>query len=191
MPSLALAPERSPATIESTAPSLADWLGRQLFSPVSIAPLAAFRIVFGLLLLRWSVWVYFDQGLIETRFVEPRFLFSYYGLEWVRPWAGIGMHLHFAALGLFAFCVGHRLLLPVERDLVVLGTDVCVPPGPGPVLASKLSDLPRQLPDGLHPGASSCIVDGWLRPDMRSRTVPAWCLWRCGFSSGCRISSAG
>jgi hypothetical protein len=45
---------------------------------------------------------YFIHGWIDAFFLRPRFFFSYPGLECVRPWPGVGMYLHFAALGVLA-----------------------------------------------------------------------------------------
>ena len=49
------------------------------------APLAVFRIFFGLLLAISMVrfWAY---GWIEKLYIEPAYFFSYAGFEWVKPW---------------------------------------------------------------------------------------------------------
>lgn len=50
----------------------------------SAAPLAVFRILFGLLMLI-SIIRFAANGWIEKLYIEPAFFFSYYGFEWVRP----------------------------------------------------------------------------------------------------------
>ncbi|MEO6462370.1 MAG: HTTM domain-containing protein, partial [Candidatus Eisenbacteria bacterium] len=82
-------------------PPAAGGLGARLFAPVDIASLVFFRIGLGAILV-WEVVRYFDHGWIGRYWIRPAFHFTYYGFEWVRPWPGIGMYLHFAALGLLA-----------------------------------------------------------------------------------------
>lgn len=51
------------------------------------APLAAFRIFFGLLMLV-SIIRFAAKGWIHKLYIEPDFFFSYYGFEWVQPLGG-------------------------------------------------------------------------------------------------------
>ncbi|WP_372906029.1 HTTM domain-containing protein, partial [Rhodohalobacter sp.] len=48
------------------------------------APLAVFRILFGILML-WSIVRFAVNGWIYKLYIEPQFFFSYYGFEWVQP----------------------------------------------------------------------------------------------------------
>jgi hypothetical protein len=73
-------------------------LFRLLFERADIASLVYFRIVFGAIMV-WEAWRYFSFDWIRTLYIEPPFFFKYYGFEWISPWPGVGMHLHFAALG--------------------------------------------------------------------------------------------
>ena len=50
----------------------------------SSAPLAVFRIGFGLLMF-YSIIRFWLKGWIETLYVQPQFHFSYYGFDWVKP----------------------------------------------------------------------------------------------------------
>ena len=50
----------------------------------SSAPLAVFRIGFGLLMC-YSIIRFWLKGWIETLYIQPKFHFSYYGFEWVKP----------------------------------------------------------------------------------------------------------
>ena len=44
-----------------------------------------------------------DIGWIAGQFIEPKFLFKFYGFSWVEPWGGDGMYVHFAFMGFMAF----------------------------------------------------------------------------------------
>lgn len=48
------------------------------------APLAVFRILFGLMMFA-SIVRFWSYGWIDTLYIQPRFFFSYYGFEWVKP----------------------------------------------------------------------------------------------------------
>src|SRR5215213_9401099 len=76
----------------------------RLFAPTDIAPLVAFRIAFGLIMV-WEVWQYFRFGWIGPRYVEPRFYFPYYGFDWLRPLPYGLMYLLFVVLLMLAACI--------------------------------------------------------------------------------------
>lgn len=48
------------------------------------APLAAFRILFGLMMLI-SIIRFWSYGWIDKLYIHPKFHFTYYGFEWVKP----------------------------------------------------------------------------------------------------------
>lgn len=79
-------------------------LEERLFAPVDAASLAAFRIAFGALIL-WDVGVYFAYDLIHYQYLRPLIRFKYYGFDWVEPWPGYGLYIHFGVLGLAALLV--------------------------------------------------------------------------------------
>lgn len=74
-----------------------------LSKQTSPAPLAVLRIGFGLMMLISMIrfWAY---GWIETLYIQPKFHFSYYGFEWIKP-LGIYTYALFAICGLSAFAV--------------------------------------------------------------------------------------
>src|SRR3977135_3352725 len=84
--------------------SFLEKLQKSAFAPIDIAPLVFFRIAFGLLMVGHVSW-YFSDHRIASFWLEPRFLFKYYGFSWVHPWPGNGLYLHWGALGLFALFV--------------------------------------------------------------------------------------
>ncbi|RAK62583.1 HTTM domain-containing protein [Hymenobacter edaphi] len=71
-------------------------LQRYLHAYTPAAPLATFRMAFGLLVLA-SVVRFWAKGWIDELYLQPKFFFPYYGFEWVRP---LGVYTY----GLFAFC---------------------------------------------------------------------------------------
>lgn len=158
---------------------LSRLLGR-LFSRVDLASLAIFRIGFGLLLAGWGV-DYLVTGRVWHLYIVPRFHFTYFPFDWVRPLPGTLMYVHFIvlvamalgiALGLFyrvaatLFAVAFTFFFLLERTnyqnhyyLVML--------------------LSWLLP--LLPLNSMLSLDALRRPALRTQTAPAWALWLVRF----------
>ena len=90
-------------------------LRESLGAPVDIASLVVFRIAFGLIMI-WEVYRFFAKGWIEAHYREPPFLFPYVGFEWVAPWPGIGLELHFVGLAVLALGIAVRHCVPPVRD---------------------------------------------------------------------------
>ena len=87
---------------ESTGPkSLAT---RFAFAPVDIAPLVWFRVAFGGLMYV-EVSRFFTNSWIVTQFVEPPFLFKYFGFGWVHPFSEAGLKCHFILLGILSLFI--------------------------------------------------------------------------------------
>ncbi|MGI9527465.1 MAG: HTTM domain-containing protein [Weeksellaceae bacterium] len=71
--------------------------------PVSAAPLATFRILFGLLMLL-SMLRFWMKGWIETLYINPQFHFSYEGFEWIKP-LGVYTYAIFILCGISALLI--------------------------------------------------------------------------------------
>ena len=69
----------------------------------SAAPLAVFRIIFGLMMLL-SIIRFWALGWIDKLYIQPTFFFSYYGFEWVKP-VGSFTYVIFFVCGLSALFV--------------------------------------------------------------------------------------
>jgi len=40
------------------------------------------------------------RNQIAIAWIQPRFLFKYYGFSWVQPWPGNGLYSHWAVYGM-------------------------------------------------------------------------------------------
>lgn len=86
-------------------------LFQSLFKSVDASSLAVFRIGLGALLLFNSI---NNLALCPTcRYLEPDMLFKYHHFEWVVPWPGVGLWVHWSVMALcaFAIMVGYRYRL--------------------------------------------------------------------------------
>jgi vitamin K-dependent gamma-carboxylase-like protein len=151
-------------------------LRERAFAPVDIASLVFFRIAFGLLMV-CEVWRYLAYHWIATYWLEPRFLFKFYGFSWVRPWPGHWLYIHWAALGLFALFVAAGFLYRISALLFFVSYTYFFLLDEGryvnhTYLICLFSFLLIFVP--AHRAGS---VDAWLNLKIRSQTIPAWTLW--------------
>lgn len=93
--------------------------GAYLSKPVDGASLAAFRVLFGLLLV-WEVIRYYSLGRIEHYYITPTFHFTYPFLDFIKPWSGNGMYIHFAVMGVLAGLIALGLFYRLSSLLFFL-----------------------------------------------------------------------
>jgi vitamin K-dependent gamma-carboxylase len=153
-----------------------ETLERALFRPVDASSVVAFRAIFGALMFV-AVLRFFANGWIDEYYLQPSHFLHYYGFEWVRPWPGAGMYVHFALMALLSlgivFGVYYRFSVAAFGALFAYAhlidktnylnhyyLVVC--------LCALMAFLP------LHRFGS---VDAWRKPSLRSETVPAWVLY--------------
>lgn len=74
-----------------------------LSTKTDAAPLAVFRMLFGMMML-FSIIRFWANGWIETLYIKPKFHFPYYGFEWVKP-LGEATYLIFIICGISALLV--------------------------------------------------------------------------------------
>ena len=151
-------------------------LERELDQPKDIAALAAFRVLVGTL-VSVSALRFINNGWVELFFVKPRYMFKFWGLEWVEVLPPQGMHLLFWALAALGLCVALGLFYRVA----IVGTFVVFTYIElldvtnylnHYYLLSLLTFLMAFMP--LH-GAFS--IDAMLRPGLRRETLPGWMTW--------------
>jgi vitamin K-dependent gamma-carboxylase len=93
-----------------------SWLAR----PIDGAWLAAFRVLYGLVLCA-SMLRFLAYGWVERFFVRPTFFFKYWGFEWVEPLPAELMRPLFAALALLALAVALGVAFRLSAFAFALG----------------------------------------------------------------------
>ncbi|MDH7446971.1 HTTM domain-containing protein [Aquimarina sp. 2201CG14-23] len=78
-------------------------LNEYLKKNTEAAPLAVFRIFFGVLMLL-SIIRFWSYGWIHKLYIHPTFFFSYYGFDFVKP-IGIYTYFIFILCGISAICI--------------------------------------------------------------------------------------
>lgn len=157
-------------------PSLID----RFVAPVDIAPLVWFRVAFGLILFV-EVTRFFRNGWIARYYTAPKFLFKYYGFDWVRPWPGEGMNLHFFLLAILALCICFGLFYRLAAALFFLGFTYVFLLEQARYLNHFYLVCLFSFVLAVIPAHHAFSFDAWRRPKLQRAFAPAWSLWllRC------------
>ncbi|MGE3820966.1 MAG: HTTM domain-containing protein [Isosphaeraceae bacterium] len=164
---------------KTTSPARPDTslaFARALFRPVDVAPLVYLRIVFGTVML-WEVVRHFRNGWVRHLYVEPVFHFTYPGFDWVRPWPGNGMYVHFFGLGLMAAMVAVGLCYRLAATVFFLGFAYVFLLCQSLYLNHYYLILLVAFLLPFLPAQREWSLDVWLHPERRNRWAPAWSLW--------------
>jgi vitamin K-dependent gamma-carboxylase len=153
-----------------------EHVARRLFEPVDIASLVVFRIAFGAILL-WETWRYFTKGWIARYWIDPSFNFTYYGFDWVQPWGGNLMYVHWAAIGVSAACIMLGLFYRFATVAFFLLFTYQFLLEQARYLNHFYLIVLMSLLLCFVPAHRAFSLDARLRPETRSETVPAWSLW--------------
>jgi len=154
-----------------------------LFKRVDIASLIFFRIAFGIVML-WEVKRYFDKGWIARYWIDPLFNFAYTGFEWLSPWSGNGMYLHFYGLGLLALFISLGLFYRLSMALFFVAFSYIFLLEEARYLNHFYLIMLLSFVMIFVPAHRSFSLDALLRPGLRADTVPAWTLWLVRFQLG-------
>lgn len=131
--------------------------------------------------MAWEVCRYFRNGSIYHYWLEPRFLFKYYGFSWVHSWPGHWLYIHWAVLGVLALFVAAGFLYRVSAALMFLSYAYFF-----------LLDEARYVNHTyliclycflltIVPAQRALSIDAWMRPSLRSDSAPAWSIWLLRF----------
>lgn len=142
-------------------------------TPVDIAALAAFRIMFGLLMAGAMI-RFLAKGWVNELYVLPKFHFPYDGFGWVQALPAGWMHAHFVALTILALMVALGFFYRAATILFCLGFTYVE-------LIDQTTFLNHyyliSLLSGILiflPAQRAWSIDVWRRPALKLEVVPAW-----------------
>ena len=125
----------------------------------------------------WEVVRYLSKGWIEAYFVEPSLHFTFYGFDWVRPWPGDGMTIHFVLLGVLAVLIIIGFWYRQAITLFFLGFSYVFLLEQARYLNHFYLVILFSFLMIFLPAERAASLDARGRRDFHSDTVPAWCLW--------------
>lgn len=138
------------------------------------APLAVFRIFFGLMMFG-SIVRFWLNGWIEKLYILPQFSFSYYGFEWIRPLDNF-TYVIFAICALAALAIALGIKYRLSTIVFFLSFTYIELMDKTTYLnhyyfTSVLSFLLIFLPAGRY-----YSFDAYLNPRSAVQKIPAWCI---------------
>ncbi len=144
-----------------------------LSQPISIAPLATFRILFGTIMLV-SVLRFMLRGWVTELYVKPTFFFTYFGFEWVKPLGEFGMYAVFVTMALATVGIALGAFYRISAITFFLTWTYV-----------ELLDVTNYLNHYyfvslaafllvLVPANRYLSVDVWRNPSLKVETVPRW-----------------
>lgn len=144
-----------------------------LETPISIAPLVTFRVLFGSVMFL-SVIRFILNGWVNELYVQPGFYFGYWGFEWVKPLGATGMNLVFVLMAFACVGIATGMFYRISAALFFL-TFTYVE------LLDKTNYLNHYyfvsivaLLMAVLPAHRAWSVDVWRNPSMAVKSVPRY-----------------
>ena len=89
------------------------WLSHLIFTKKSISSLITFRIIFGSMMFA-STLRFILNGWVQDLYIKPKFFFTYYGFDWIKPLEGDYMYLIFGLLLLISLLITFGLFYRIS-----------------------------------------------------------------------------
>jgi hypothetical protein len=164
-------------------------LSRLLTTRVDGALVAVVRIGLGLLIAAEAIH-FLTTDWIARSFLDPEFHFTYQGFDWVQPWPGVGLYLHFGALALLGLCVAAGLAHRIAAPLLAAGFAYVFLLDKAEYLNHFYAAILLLALIAVMPADRALSVAAQRHPD-RPRTVPLWTVWVLRFQVGVIYAYAG
>jgi hypothetical protein len=148
-----------------------DWF----IAPTHIAPLAVLRMAFGAIMLISTV-RFMMRGWVSAFYITPRFHFTFYGFDWVKPLGEKGMYALFILMIVCTFFIAVGLLYRLAAVLFFLSFTYVE-------LIDKTTYLNHYYFVSIIafllimvPANRFFAIDTWLKPRLKVTHVPGWCV---------------
>ena len=165
-------------------------LRERLMAPVDAAGLAVLRVGIGGL-IAWEVWREIDHGFVRADYADPRYLFRWSLLEWVKPLPDTWLFAVFVLLAISGLCVAAGLYYRTATIVMWAGMTYWF-------LLEKARYLNHHYLACLFafllivvPAHAAWSMDAQRKPWVRSDTVPVWTVWLLRFQVGIPYFFAG
>jgi hypothetical protein len=155
-----------------------DRLTRRMFEPVDAASMVAVRVLFGLL-MAVGVVRFWAMGWIEALYIEPAYLFSYWGLEWIPRPGPLGMY------GLFACMLVAALAIAIGRAYRLAAASFFVS-----FTWVELLDQTNYL-NHYYLVSLVAFLLAWMPLSAGTTRVPRWTIWALRGQLGIVYTYAG
>ncbi len=148
---------------------------KHLTFSISTAPLAVFRMLFGGVMFA-SVVRFILKGWVYELYVQPKFYFTYYGFQWVKPLGEAGMYILFGVVALSAFLMMIGLFYRVAAALFFLGFTYIELIDKSNYLNHYYFITVTSFLLMLLPAHRYFSLDVWRKPALQLDYIPRWML---------------
>lgn len=167
--------------MESTLPKHSPF--QRLSDPIDGLWLALFRIGFGIC-LAVQTWWSFSRDEIHTHYVEPKHHFTWVGFDWIQPWPGDGMYLHFLVLLIASICIAVGFWYRTACLTYFVGFTYVFLLDKSWYLNHHYLICLLSFIAVFLPANRQLSLDSLRYPKLRCKTVPGWTLWLLRFQIG-------
>lgn len=154
-------------------PNINQRLQSIFFTPTDAASVAVFRIGFGLVMLIDAVAHIFFASL-DAMFVEPTFMFRYYGYEWV-PLLREHVYTVYGVIAVASVGMIVGIFYRLSAAIVVLGTAWIFLQDQSQYLNHLYLLILYSVLMVFVPAHRYWSLDAIRKPDLYSETLPSWC----------------
>ncbi|WP_159023011.1 HTTM domain-containing protein [Formosa sp. L2A11] len=137
------------------------------------APLVVFRVCFGLLMCA-SLFSFWQKGWIESLYLEPKFHFTFYAFEWIKPF-GVYTYVLFALCGLSSIFVAFGFKYRIAIVTFFLSFTYIQFMDKTVYQSSSYFIMVLSFLMIFLPANAAFSIDS-LRSRRSYRTIPKWCL---------------
>jgi len=151
-------------------------MNKFLFKHIDNSGLIVFRIVFGLLCFLEAFGAVLT-GWVRKVLVEPKFTFSFIGLEWLQPLPGNGMYAYYIIMSVFGLLImlGYKYRFSMLMFALMWVSTYLMQKSSYNnhyYLLCLLSFIMVFLPANRY-----ASVDAKLNPEIKQISMPSWCKW--------------
>ena len=141
--------------------------------------MAVVRVALGILIAIEAIG-YLTSDWIAVAFLDPQFHFTFQGFDWVQPWPGIGLYLHFGALAVLGLLVAAGVAHRITAALLAAGFAYIFLLDKTEYLNHFYAAILLLALIAVMPADRAFSVAARRRP-RRPQTVPLWAVWLLRF----------
>jgi len=145
-----------------------------LFKHIDNSALIVFRVFFGALIFLESIGAIFT-GWVKHVLIDPKFTFSFIGLEWLQPLPGHWMYVYYIIMGIFGLgvMIGYKYRLSIIGFTLLWTATYLMQKAAYNNHYYLLIILSALM--SIMPAHKYFSVDARRRPSIKQNAMPQWC----------------
>ena len=156
-------------------------LSVRLQEPVDGTSVAFIRVAFAATMVYWLT-MHLVLDKIADNYYEPSFLFPYFGFDWLQPWPGRGLHLHFVVTLIAALGMMMGVFYRFSSVLFAIGFTYIAMLDKATYQNHYYFICLLAILFAITPADRACSFDVYRR--KLTATIPRWVVWLFQFQIG-------